>query len=300
MESYLPLARGVETPSRRWPSWSSDAVLVASLLAWFATGKAPALLHVLTLAVMASSLAAGYARGLLAGWMRCGAALAAVLAAHPGHLADVGAMAACSALAAVFGAAHREDRRRLGQAVCQTLEALGHALEARDSYTEGHSLRVASYARRLAEALDRSTEERAQLERAAALHDLGKIAISDAILGKGGPLTPAERREMARHPGIGAAILGRLDFLSEDAPLVRHHHERYDGAGYPGGLRGEAIPFGARILAVADTFDAMTSDRLYRKRLSTKDALDEIEHCSGTQFDPAVAAVARRALGDIP
>ena len=122
------------------------------------------------------------------------------------------------------------------------------------------------------------------------LHDIGKIGIPDAILLKPGPLTPAEWKIMRRHPEIGRQLVEKIPFLSGAVPIVYHHHERWDGTGYPLGLRGEAIPLGARIFAVADAFDAMTFDRPYSRAISFEAARAEIERCAGTHFDPAVVA----------
>jgi HD-GYP domain-containing protein (c-di-GMP phosphodiesterase class II) len=126
---------------------------------------------------------------------------------------------------------------------------------------------------------------------AASLHDLGKLAIPEEILRKPGPLTDAERLVLERHPQIGYRMLESLG-VDPVADWVLHHHERWDGAGYPSGLAGEAIPLGARVIFVADAFDAMTSDRVYRRKLSIDDALAELERCAGTQFDPNVVAAA--------
>jgi HD-GYP domain-containing protein (c-di-GMP phosphodiesterase class II) len=120
---------------------------------------------------------------------------------------------------------------------------------------------------------------------------VGKIGVSDAILGKQGPLTEEEWAVMRRHPEIGVRMLSGIDFLADVLPVIRHHHERWDGNGYPKGLAGDAIPLGARIVAVCDAFDAMVSDRPYRRAMSVDDAYAEILACSGTQFDPKCAAV---------
>jgi hypothetical protein len=171
-----------------------------------------------------------------------------------------------------------------------TLEALVTALDARDRETKGHSTRVTDYtldiARRLG--LRPGTPVWEDLKRAALLHDVGKIGVSDFILHKPGPLTPEEWEEMRRHPGIGYEMLKGVRFLAEPAEIVLSHHERFDGKGYPRALAADEIPLGARIFAVADTFDAMTSDRPYRRALPWEAARDEIVRHKGTQFDSQV------------
>jgi putative nucleotidyltransferase with HDIG domain len=171
-----------------------------------------------------------------------------------------------------------------------TLEALVGALDARDQETKGHSVRVAQYMLTIAEALGvkRGSEEWTNMQRGALLHDVGKIGVSDNILLKPGKLTPEEWADMRRHPEIGYNILRDVRFLAGAADIVLAHHERWDGEGYPRGLRGDEIPLGSRIFTVVDTFDSMTSDRPYRKALNAKAALDEILRCGGTQFDPLV------------
>jgi hypothetical protein len=171
-----------------------------------------------------------------------------------------------------------------------TLEALVTALDARDRETKGHSTRVTDYtldiARRLG--LRPGSPDWEDLKRAALLHDVGKIGVSDFILHKPGPLTPEEWEEMRRHPGIGYEMLKGVRFLALPAEIVLSHHERFDGKGYPRALGGDEIPLGARIFAVADTFDAMTSDRPYRRALPWEAARDEIVRHRGTQFDSRV------------
>jgi putative nucleotidyltransferase with HDIG domain len=174
-----------------------------------------------------------------------------------------------------------------------TLEALVLALDARDRETKGHSLRVMSYVLAIARqlGLEEGGQEWTDMQRGALLHDIGKIGVSDYILHKPGPLTPEEWADMKRHPHVGYEMLKDISFLSDAAAIVHAHHERFDGKGYPRGLAGDEIPTGARIFAVADAFDAMTSDRPYRKTLSPEMARDEILRHSGTQFDPQVVQV---------
>jgi len=171
------------------------------------------------------------------------------------------------------------------------LTALCEALELRDRETEGHSQRVVRYARATAIALGLAPDDVQAVVHGAHLHDIGKIGVADAILRKPGPLTPEEWIEMKKHPEIGYRMIAHIPFLGPASLLVRHHHERWDGRGYPDGLAGEAIPLGARIFAVVDAFDAMTSDRPYRAALSCAAALAELERGSATQFDPEVVAV---------
>jgi putative nucleotidyltransferase with HDIG domain len=177
-----------------------------------------------------------------------------------------------------------------------TLQALGAALDLRDNETAGHSNRVTRYCLELARRIGCSGEELKNIERGAYLHDIGKIGTPDAILLKPGKLTPEERKIMQQHAQVGYELVSRIEFLQEAAEIVHSHQERFDGKGYPRGLAGEAIPLGARIFAVADTFDAMTSNRPYRQALPLSVALEEIRIESGRQFDPQVVKV----LGAIP
>ncbi|TAK33916.1 MAG: HD-GYP domain-containing protein [Chloroflexota bacterium] len=171
-----------------------------------------------------------------------------------------------------------------------TLLALSAALDSRDSETEGHSQRVVAYSRLIARALDLPEVEILNLAQGALLHDVGKIGIPDSILLKPGPLSEEEWAEMRRHPMLGMRILSNVRFLCGALPVVKHHHERWDGSGYPEGLRGDQIPLGARIFAVADAFDAMTANRPYRKALPCWYAREEIRRCAGTHFDPKVVS----------
>ncbi len=171
-----------------------------------------------------------------------------------------------------------------------TLEALVTALDAREHETQAHSKRVREYSLTLAKGLGLEGEDLVQIGRGALLHDVGKIGVPDSILLKPEKLTPEEWAEMKEHPRIGYEILQGISFLSPAAEIVLAHQERWDGRGYPKGLAGSEIPLGARIFAVADTVDAMTSDRPYRKAMSFEIARDEVRRCSGTQFDPQVAA----------
>jgi diguanylate cyclase (GGDEF)-like protein/putative nucleotidyltransferase with HDIG domain len=174
--------------------------------------------------------------------------------------------------------------------------SLARAVDQRDAYTGRHSERVAELAALLAARLG-ADDEQVELTRVAgSLHDLGKLAVPEEILRKPGPLTDPERMVLERHPQIGFQMLESLG-VDPVADWVRHHHERWDGLGYPDGLPGNQIPLGARIIFVADAFDAMTSDRVYRARLSESDALDELERNAGTQFDPSVVTALAQELG---
>jgi putative two-component system response regulator len=172
-----------------------------------------------------------------------------------------------------------------------TLQALVTALDIRDNETHGHSWRVVEYAVLVAERMGITGQELSWIRLGAILHDVGKIGIADAILRKPGKLEPHEWDEMRKHPELGHRMLKHIRFLAPALDVVLSHQERWDGSGYPRGLHGEAIPLGARIFAVVDTFDAMTSDRPYRKALTIEDALDEVRRFSGIQFDPKVAEV---------
>jgi len=180
--------------------------------------------------------------------------------------------------------------RQLTETYDGTLEALVLALDARDHETKGHSFRVARYVMTMAKHMDvePDTNEWIDMQRGALLHDVGKIGVPDHILHKPGPLTPEEWVNMKRHPHIGHEMLKDISFLSGAANIVHSHHERFDGKGYPRGLLGDEIPLGARVFAVADAFDAMTSDRPYRRALAADAAREEIVRHSGTQFDPDV------------
>jgi putative nucleotidyltransferase with HDIG domain len=172
-----------------------------------------------------------------------------------------------------------------------TLEALGDALDLKDSETEGHSKRVTAYAIALARAMGIPPEEIKVIARGAFLHDIGKMAIPDEILRKPGKLTPEEQELMREHCSRGYNMLRKIPFLAGAAEIVFCHQEHYDGKGYPNRLSGREIPIGARIFAVADALDAITSDRPYRKAHGFAEAREEILQCSGTQFDPAVVEV---------
>jgi putative nucleotidyltransferase with HDIG domain len=178
------------------------------------------------------------------------------------------------------------------------LTMLTRAIEARDPYTRGHSSRVTDLAEAVARRLGWSEERIASLRVGGPLHDIGKLAVSDEVLCKEGRLDDDELAEIREHPKIGAKLLLRVTALREAIPYVLYHHERWDGTGYPSGKAGEEIPVEARVLAIADAFDAMTSDRPYRSALTREEALAEVERCAGTQFDPEIARVFLEVFGD--
>ncbi len=176
----------------------------------------------------------------------------------------------------------------------RTIEALALAIEAKDESTSEHLQRVRVYAMEVAKELGLSADERDALKAAAVLHDIGKLAVPEHIISKPGKLTPEEFEKMKIHPVVGAEILEQVHFPYPVVPIVRAHHEKWDGTGYPSGLAGEAIPIGARILAAVDCLDALASDRQYRKALPLDDAMAELTSEAGTSFDPRVVAILQR------
>jgi putative nucleotidyltransferase with HDIG domain len=178
----------------------------------------------------------------------------------------------------------------------KTITALASAIDARDSYTMHHSKNVAKYAVAIAQDMQCKPSEIDLVKQASLLHDIGKIAIKDMILLKNDVLTPDEFEQIKIHPVKGESIVNILSFLGKAAILIRHHHERYDGSGYPDKIKGQNIELGARILSVADVFDAMTTDRPYRKAFSAEEALNELERNKGTQFDPKIVDCLRRII----
>ncbi len=185
----------------------------------------------------------------------------------------------------------REALGRIERSYDHTLEVLGAAIDLRDSLTAGHSRRVFLYSIEMAKAIGGLENQMRNIAMGAWLHDIGKLAIPDAILLKPGPLTDEEREIMQRHSQIGYDLVKGIPFLADAAEIIFGHHERWDGSGYPRGLKGEEIPIGARIFAVADTFDAMTSDRPYRSALPFKASREVIERGAGKQYNPQVAKV---------
>lgn len=176
----------------------------------------------------------------------------------------------------------------LNMAHLEVIMCLAETLETRDEYTRGHSDRTLEHATALSKALGLTHEQSERLQYAAILHDIGKIGIPDSILNKPGRLTDEEYSLMKSHPEKGANLAAKIRSLGHIAPLIRHHHEHWDGKGYPDGLSGEGIPIESRIVAVLDAYDAMTSDRVYRRAPGQEFAITELKRCSGTQFDPKV------------
>lgn len=171
------------------------------------------------------------------------------------------------------------------------VDALSTALDAKNSYMCGHSQRVAELSLLMAKTMGLSLAEQERIHIGAHLHDIGKIGIPDAILNKPGKLTEDEFKTIRQHPEIGGSIVGKIKVFRSVTDIVRHHHERFDGKGYPDGLYGEEISLGARIVAVADSFDAMTTIRTYRSALCIREAIEETERCKGSQFDPAIVDI---------
>jgi diguanylate cyclase (GGDEF)-like protein/putative nucleotidyltransferase with HDIG domain len=178
--------------------------------------------------------------------------------------------------------------------------ALAATVDAKDHYTYGHSKKVSQYAVVLSEALGLPQDRITTIRAAGLLHDIGKIAIPDSILNKPEALTRKEWKPVKAHPELGVEILRHVIDLVNCLPAILHHHEHYDGKGYPSGLKGENIPLEARILSIADAYDAITSMRPYRKQLSPQQALDELKRCCGTQFDPELVDIFRKIMGPIP
>ncbi|MEW6094964.1 MAG: HD domain-containing phosphohydrolase [bacterium] len=172
-----------------------------------------------------------------------------------------------------------------------TVKALSSTIDAKDPYTYGHSERVSEYSLAIAEELGLNSKEKEEIQLAALLHDIGKIGLPDVILHKPSGLSDEEFEEIKRHPLKGTKILEHIRELTTIIPGMRHHHERFEGGGYPDGLKGEEIPLIAKIISVADAFDAMTSDRSYRKNLGYDEALKRIKDCAGTQFEPKIVDI---------
>jgi HD-GYP domain-containing protein (c-di-GMP phosphodiesterase class II) len=191
--------------------------------------------------------------------------------------------------------------QRAQRNIRDTIESLADAIERRDRYTANHSTRVAGYTRAMLEELPDIPDQLAQTIIAAArVHDVGKVGIKDSTLLKPGPLTTEERLDLQLHTVVGAEIVSRIADYRLCAAIIRHHHERWDGAGYPDGLSGDDIPIGSRIICVADAFDAMTSDRPYRRAMSAEAAIEEVRRNSGSQFDPKIVGAFERVMSVAP
>jgi len=183
------------------------------------------------------------------------------------------------------------DGETLPPAVVETVTSLALAIDAKDHYTQGHSQKVSAYAVLIAQALSMDQAEVEELRLAALLHDIGKVGIPEAILNKSGPLDASEWETMKTHTELGAKILEPLLAMKRIRLMVRHHHEFYDGTGYPDRLNGESIPYGARVIAIADAYDTITSERTYKKARTPDDAFTELERCAANQFDPEIVRI---------
>lgn len=181
-----------------------------------------------------------------------------------------------------------EERRKIGKITMQTIISISNAVDAKDPYTKKHSERVAKYSKLIANELRWSKQEQENIYNMALLHDIGKIGVPDAILNKHGALTDEEFPEIRKHPVIGGEILKDLNFVTDVSIGAYYHHERYDGKGYPEGLKGEEIPIEARIIGIADSIDAMNSNRVYRGKKDISYVLEQLEQGKGTQFDPNI------------
>jgi len=190
--------------------------------------------------------------------------------------------------------------RALPQSILDTVTSLAYAIDAKDQYTQGHSQKVSAYAALLAEALSMSDLEVEEIRLGAVLHDVGKVGIPEAILNKSGPLNLEEWDTMKTHVTFGGKLLEPLVPLERIRRMVLHHHEFFDGSGYPEALTGETIPLGARIITIADSYDTITSDRSYKKGRTAEQALSELERCAGTQFDPRLIEAFVRAMRQLP
>lgn len=177
-----------------------------------------------------------------------------------------------------------------------TIQTLAEAIDAKDSYTRGHAERVTMYAVEIAREMQLSRQLIKNIEFASLIHDIGKIGVKDCVLTKPGKLSESEYEEIKQHPQTGEQILAPIEFLTNIAPLILYHHEQYNGAGYPEGIRGEEIPVGARIINVADAFEAMISERPYSKGMTVEEAIEELKDGAGTQFDPDVVDAFIRVL----
>ncbi len=185
----------------------------------------------------------------------------------------------------------KKINEQLEKSYLESIETLRYTVEAKDSYTRGHSDRVSAYSVLIGKKLNLSEDKLKTLQIGGLFHDIGKIGVPDSILLKEGKLTDDEYSEIKNHPSIGAHILSTASIFQDIIPIVKHHHEKYDGKGYPSRLKEEEIPYLARITAIADSFDAMTSKRTYRDSLPLETVISEFERCKGTQFDPQLTDI---------
>jgi putative nucleotidyltransferase with HDIG domain len=188
----------------------------------------------------------------------------------------------------------------LPSTVVETVTSLAFAIDAKDQYTQGHSQKVSAYAVLLAQDLDLTEAEIEEIRLAGLLHDIGKVGIPESILNKSGPLDAVEWDTMKTHTELGAKILEPLTSMARIRAMVRHHHEFYDGTGYPDRLRGEGIPYGSRVIAIADAYDTITSERAYKKPRTPEEAFAELERCAARQFDPDIVRVFIEAMRRVP
>lgn len=179
----------------------------------------------------------------------------------------------------------------LENATVQLMSSLQRAMEEKDYYTAGHTMRVTSYAAMLGSAMGLDSQELIVLKRASQFHDIGKLVIDLSCIQKKGPLSAEERQLINEHPSVGAAIIKPLGFMDREQFIIRHHHERIDGTGYPDGLTGAELDDLTKILTVADSYDAMTSSRNYRRNMNMDEAIEELNRCAGTQFDKDIVGV---------
>ncbi len=200
----------------------------------------------------------------------------------------------------IAGLAGTEGPNALPQSILDTVTSLAYAIDAKDQYTQGHSQKVSAYAALLAEALGMAEAEVEEIRLGAVLHDVGKVGIPEQILNKNGPLNPEEWEIMKTHVTYGGKLLEPLAPLARIRKMVLHHHEFFDGSGYPQALTGTVIPIGARIITIADSYDTITSDRSYKKGRTAEEALAELERCANTQFDPELVAAFVRAMRQLP
>jgi len=223
------------------------------------------------------------------------------LSASPADMPEAGGNSSAGTHGTSEAAPHgAEGPRALPPAVIETISSLAFAIDAKDHYTQGHSQKVSSYAALLAEAVGLSEAEVEEVRLAGVLHDIGKVGIPESILNKSGPLNPDEWETMKTHVQYGTRILEPVRGLGRVQQMVKHHHEFFDGSGYPDGLTGSRIPLGARILAIADAYDTITSDRTYKKARAAEEAFAELERCDSAQFDPDLVEVFIRKMRLLP
>jgi len=191
---------------------------------------------------------------------------------------------------------NKKLKRQLKENWKKTFNVLNKIIEMKDPYTEGHSEEVAKWSKSIAQKLNLPKKELEEIKLAATFHDIGKIGIHDRILNKPGRLSEEEYAKIKKHPVLGANLFSNIEELKNVSKIIRYHHEWYNGEGYPDRLAGEKIPLGSRIISIADAYQAMTSDRPYRKALSKREAIAELKSCAGSQFDPEIVMVFIRML----